>query len=366
MPRRSRILQLASAITLSSALVCAHAVELGDVAVRSHIGQPLVADIELTGFSAADSPVEVRMARQDVYQGANISMSPVLSGVRMSVMRRDGRQFLHITSLAAVNVQYIHLFVELSDAGRRNIRAATLWLTPDPKPAAPAPVPAAAAAVAAAAPKPEPVAALPVRPAPVRAAPVAPAVPVRVAPKLAAAVAPPPAAAAAAACPKPRYSDEEVRACAARDYKNAVLTAQIVELEEKVKALQASLDPVPAVRPPAPAHIEAVAMPVRLEAVPPQAKPAVPPPIRVARSKPASEPAPAPGGTDFMPRWAWNLIALLAAGGAVAAVVVRRRKNRVEAPSVPEKSPGKLMGRLKEAMQRDKSAAKKEPALQEM
>ncbi|RJG21404.1 hypothetical protein D3872_06850 [Massilia cavernae] len=318
-------------------MACAQAVELGDVAVRSHIGQPLVADIELTGFSGADIPVDVRLARPDVYLGAGIAMHPVLQNLRMSVMRRDGRQFLHITSTAVLDAQYIHLFLDLSDAGRHSIRTATLWLTPDPKPApAPVPVPIVAPAVAPVVAKAEPPKAAP-RPTVVRA----PAAVV---------------AAPAAACPKPRYSDEQVRACAARDYKSAVLTAQLVELEDKVKVLQASLDPGPVGGKPADAVKPAP------EAVLAPKRPAAPPPIRTIKHK-QPEPEAAPDVASAMPRWAWNLIALLAAAGAIAAVVAKRRLKPSGPPSAaaPAKAQGKLIGRLRDALHRDKKPAADAP-----
>ncbi|WP_036252827.1 FimV family protein, partial [Massilia sp. BSC265] len=77
----------------------AEAAELGEPRVSSFIGQPLVADIELTMLEDAANPVQVRLAHPNVYRGANIGMPAVLSSLRMSVMQRDGRQFLHITSL---------------------------------------------------------------------------------------------------------------------------------------------------------------------------------------------------------------------------------------------------------------------------
>ena len=195
----------------------AHAVELGEPVVRSHIGQPLVADIELTMLSDPTVPVLVRLSHPDVYRGANISVHPLLSNLTMSVMRRDGRQFLHITSIKPLEAEYLHLFLDLTQAGKRDVRAATLWLTPDPTPA-PAPAPPVAAAPLAAP-------SIPVAPVPqpaVRRIAAAPAAP--------------------ASCPKPEFSAEQVRACATIDYKNGLLSAQIVELEEKVKMLQLAIE----------------------------------------------------------------------------------------------------------------------------
>ncbi|WP_322404738.1 hypothetical protein [Massilia luteola] len=138
MARRSRLFLASLAL---AAFVPAHAAELGDPRVASHIGQPLVADVELTMLEDPATPVRVRVASPEVYDGAGIAMPPVLSSLNLSVMRRDGRQFLHVTSLRPVGADHVHLYLELVDKGDRAVRLATLWLTPDPNPA-PAPAPA--------------------------------------------------------------------------------------------------------------------------------------------------------------------------------------------------------------------------------
>ncbi|WP_332854775.1 type IV pilus assembly protein FimV [Duganella sp. S19_KUP01_CR8] len=178
-PFLTTIFACASALLLAAA---APAAELGDIAVRSYIGQPLAADIELVQLAPDEvSALQVRLAQQDVFRGANISMNPALASVHLSVVRRDGRQFLHITTTRNIDAEYVHLFLELSAAGRQDVRAATVWLQADPNPAPPPP-PAMTAAQAAALARAERAAreaALASAPAPV-AVPEAPAVaPVR-------------------------------------------------------------------------------------------------------------------------------------------------------------------------------------------
>lgn len=350
-------LHTAGILALSGSLASAFAVELGEVTVRSHIGQPLVADIELTGLAAQGGVVDARLAHPDVFKGANLGMHPALATMRMAVMRRDGGQYLHITSTAPVQTQYVHLFLDLGEGGRRDVRQASLPLTPDPRPA---PAPAAAVPAPVAAPfkavESKPIAAtVPTPAAPVPApkviAPIAtpvekpigkPAAKPVLKPAVKPAIAAAPAAVSAASCPKPRYSDEEVRACATRDYKNGMLSAQIVELEEKVKALQAALDAPVFVGPPAPLKAAA-------------AKPAksVPPPIRtVPRKKPAAaEEAGLP--------WLWmgaGLAALAAVAGAALVVAKRRRKVKVGAAVNPKSN---MLGRLRDAVNGDKAPSER-------
>jgi hypothetical protein len=283
------VLHLACALLLAATFACAQAAELGDIAVSSHIGQPLVADIELTNVADPVQAVSVRLASPDVYKGANIAIHPALASINLSVMRRDGRQFLHITSVKAVDTEYIHLFLDLGEGGKRSIRAATLWLTPDPAPPAPVPVPLpspaakpATAVVDAATRAPVPVLALPRKAAP-------------------------------AACPV-AMSDEKAKACAAIDYKNGLLSAQIVELEEKVKALQLAMA----------AKSEAAASAPKAAPVAP-AKPMTPP-LVVPKPKAAHvEEAGFP--------WLWGSLGVLllaAIGGAVFFFISRKKTPSVE------------------------------------
>jgi pilus assembly protein FimV len=136
---------LVLAACLSSTVLAA---ELGDVVVRSHIGQQLSADIELVMLTPEDQAgVQVKLAGPNVYQGANVRMHPALSSLRMSVVKRDNRQFLHLTTFQPVDAELVHLYFELGAGSRASVRSATLWLTPEPaQPAAPARAPAPAAA----------------------------------------------------------------------------------------------------------------------------------------------------------------------------------------------------------------------------
>lgn len=273
-------------------MASAHAAELGDAQVRSHIGQALVADVELNLIEDPATPVKVRLAHPDVYRGANIAMPPVLSSLNMSVTRRDGRQFLHLTSLKPVESRHLHVYLELTDGGGRNVRLVTLWLTPDPNPApAPAPMPVReavapqpavlpAASLRSPAPVPRPAAALhageeyveangqPAASAPRKAAPKAPPKPVQLKPVQPKPVQPKPAPpkkveAPALAVPAnapscaPQPASAPLNACVALGEKNAALHQQLGKLEEKVKVLQGASATAPAIPAPAPAKAEA-------------------------------------------------------------------------------------------------------------
>jgi pilus assembly protein FimV len=287
--------RLCCAIVLASVFGCTQAVELGEPLVRSHIGQPLSADIELTSLASEAASVQAALADPEVYRGANISMHPALAALNITIVRRDGKRFLRLVSPKAIDADYVHLFFSLTENGRASVRAATLWFTPDPTPAPPppppTPLPAAPPAVAAprqvvAAPAPRQVVAAPVQRQTV-AAPVVPAV----------AVAQPLACA-------PRLADAQIGACAAIDAKNAALGARIVELEDKVRVLTASVRDAPAA---------------------PVLKPVTP---KTAPAKAAAvQPAQPAGATP----WLFISIAgalMLCALGVLAYLLVRKRKGK--------------------------------------
>jgi hypothetical protein len=282
-----------SILLFAAAASTGHAAELGEAQVQSHIGQALVADVELSLVEDDANPVRVRLANPDVYRGANIAMPAVLSSLNMTVMRRDGRQFLHVTSLKPVESRHLHLYLELLDGAQRNVRLVTLWLTPDPNPAPPVrdaqtaqtvpapPIPAPARKPVPAA---RPVAALQtgeeyVDPAPARhkrAAPKpVPAARVVVARK----PAPVPESRTEAPSCAAQASAEHLDACVALGEKNTALHHDLVKLEEKVKALQgAAASAVPAAAPgaapaPAPAAKQAPKEAPRIHRKPKTAEP---------------------------------------------------------------------------------------------
>lgn len=338
----------ATAAVLLLAAGAATAVELGDIAMRSHIGQPLVADIELTG--AADAvPVQVAIADADVYRVASIAMHPALAAANLSTFRRDGRRFLRISSTVKVQTDHLPIFFSLTENGQRSLRQATLWLTADPNPPPPPqplPVPmllpSVPVAAAAPAPTPQPVPPPMPRPMPPAASEPAPkptasaaavqagaaapapktvmprevaALPFIAAPALARHRISLPHAPAPAACAARADSDSD--SCVALDAKNAALNAHLAELEDKVKQLSAALQGgAGAALPPASAAAPEAAA----------AKPAAPTPLP-PKLVPMGSEGPAPARSGGAPWLAIALGALLVlASGGGAALWLQRRK----------------------------------------
>ncbi|MYN05331.1 hypothetical protein GTP41_24850 [Pseudoduganella sp. DS3] len=366
----------ALALPLLAATCCGplRAAELGEVKVNSFLGQQLSADIELVDLTPADlAEIQAKLANPDVFKGAGLSLSPVLNGLYISVAKRDSRRFLHLTTLQPVNAEGLHLFLELSSGGRQIIRAATLWLRPEPPvqrtAAAPVAMPAAApmpalAATPVAAPKVEapgqgeaglsaaaerafaarksaPVAApvtaevasIPNKTVPQRASPAPRPAKSEVA---ASRPAPAPMVAPAQAC-APAPAEEQIQQCQA-------MTGKLLDLEGKVQRLQQALgapsaaplaaaaaaDPAPDASASAAASAVQEASPASAPAKPSLAS-AKPEP---APSKPGakpSKPGASPGqesksGSNWVALALGGLLGLAALGGLV--LFLRKRKGQ--------------------------------------
>ncbi|HEY5801749.1 MAG TPA: hypothetical protein VIT92_16130, partial [Burkholderiaceae bacterium] len=124
-----RILILAVCALLARA---AAASELGETRVLSHIGQPLQAEIELTGITAQERGRAVRLASPDIFKQANIKPDPALASVKFTVEERDGVAVVRATSAQPVMAAYVHLFLEIPHGASHAVRALTFWLTPMP------------------------------------------------------------------------------------------------------------------------------------------------------------------------------------------------------------------------------------------
>lgn len=325
LPRWSLIACAAASLALPPVVGAA---ELGEMAVLSHVGQPLLAEIELTALAPEETNgVAVRLASPDVYRGGGIGMDPALQTLTISPLERGGRHYVRVSTRQAIQAGHVHVYLLLGNGNGAVVRLGTLWLTPAPPAAVPvsAPVrPAVQAPVPAPLPLPRPV---PVAPSPDAAALAARAraeglvrparvfVPPPVAPTPAAPVQQRPvpvrrATAPVAAC-APQADMEQAQACVALDEKNTALNAKLGELEGKIGALQKAL------------VLPAAAAPVAAEV--PHAKPK---PLHAA---PAADKEKKAGGNGLLWLGIGTLLFLLLT--AVVVYVVRKRRQAPGAPS---------------------------------
>lgn len=150
-----------TAKTLSAAVVSAfllanvHAAGLGRLTVLSSLGQPLVAEVELTAVSKDEiDALSAGLASPETFKQANVQYNnSVLNSLRFAVEQRGGRQFIRVTSVQPISEPFVDMLVELSGPNRRILREYTFLLDPaDLRVAQPAkspqPVPAVAASSA--------------------------------------------------------------------------------------------------------------------------------------------------------------------------------------------------------------------------
>lgn len=130
--RRCARLALAAGLVVPAVLGnLAQAVVLGSVQVRSHLGQPLVAEVEL--LDADQDSLKAGIAAPGVHAQHGFQ-APHLLGrvdVRM-VQKRDGRRVLRLTSERAVNEPTLELLLQAEDRGGGIVRYVPVLLDPAP------------------------------------------------------------------------------------------------------------------------------------------------------------------------------------------------------------------------------------------
>ncbi|WP_426110812.1 hypothetical protein [Massilia sp. PWRC2] len=228
-------------VMLAAAGGHAAAVELGEPQVRSFMGQPLSADIELTGLSSDTATIQAGVADAEVYRAASLQMPAALANAIVTTFRREGRRYLHISAATPIRADHLPIFFTLTENGQKSVRQVTLWLSADPNPPPPPPAPPALV-IAPAVPMPPPaVAAVAATVPPAHVAP--PLRPLQLAAhadsgrRLLQLARP-----ASAACPaRNNATDTDGDSCAALGASNAALTAHLSELEDKVKQLSVAL-----------------------------------------------------------------------------------------------------------------------------
>jgi pilus assembly protein FimV len=152
----------------------AHAAGLGKITVRSALGEPLLAEIELVNVQKDELvTLTAKLASREAFAQARLDYLPVHSDLRFSIeLRDDVTPYIKVTSAKPVNEPFVDMLVELTWASGRLLREYTFLLDPPTMaaPAAPAAEPRPVPPVAA--PTPAPVAPV-TTPEPVVSAPVA-------------------------------------------------------------------------------------------------------------------------------------------------------------------------------------------------
>jgi pilus assembly protein FimV len=169
---------VASAILLGLWVPAAHALSLGQISVKSTLGEPLSAEIDILDINADEAATLVtKVASPDAFKASGLDYNAAISGLRASLYRRaNGKPYLKLTGDKPVNDPYVDMILEANWNSGRIVRDYTMLFDPPsfkaaaPAASTPAPTlaqtPKAAPALApvkpnAAAPAPKPVKAEP-------------------------------------------------------------------------------------------------------------------------------------------------------------------------------------------------------------
>ena len=288
-----------------------YAAGLGTLTVRSALGQPLDAEIEVVALRPGED-LQVRLATRDAYGVAGVDFSPALQGARFAIEKRDGKTVIRVRTTEPVNDPFLSVLVEVQLPSGRLARQYTVLVDPvefrraaAPAPAAPpvaaAPAPAVTPPIAVPAPARAPsqaIAATP-SPAPAPAAPVvAVAPPAPSAPPVTIAPGATPTAPPVAVAPTQSAPVEPPAARAAAVVATPAVVASPAPALQPIAAAPAPAQPTIVTAAPVEAPAPAVAPPVTptvatptLVPVAPQAP--VPPSVTAASTAPMASTPPA-------------------------------------------------------------------------
>ncbi len=129
-PRWSAVAIAAASLLLIQP--AAHAAGFGALHVRSSLGQPLQAEIELTGVTEGEAQnLVAKLASPDAYQRAGLTYNPIVSTLRASLVRQSGGSYVvRVISAQPVAEPFVDILVDLTWASGRVSRAYTFLLDP--------------------------------------------------------------------------------------------------------------------------------------------------------------------------------------------------------------------------------------------
>lgn len=107
------------------------ALGLGDIQVRSAMGQKLDAEIEFSALTSTEAEsLTIRLASPDNFVQSGIDYSPVLRSLRFSVEKKGDRHVIRISSDLVMSDPFLNLLIELNAAGNRTLRQYALLFDP--------------------------------------------------------------------------------------------------------------------------------------------------------------------------------------------------------------------------------------------
>ncbi len=127
----NRSLKLSMLLALALGSSQAAALELGQIQVKSALGQPLLAEIPVNPDSPADlQNLSARLASAAEAAQAGIAAGPNVPLQFSVVEGANGNKVIRITSSAPVNDPYLDLLVEVNNGAGKSLREFTILLDP--------------------------------------------------------------------------------------------------------------------------------------------------------------------------------------------------------------------------------------------
>ncbi|MBL8523519.1 MAG: hypothetical protein JNN20_07520 [Betaproteobacteria bacterium] len=136
MNRINRLSQKLWLVTLafSAALFAqaSFAAGLGPINVKSALGQPLNAEVEVIGLQGDDLlTAQTRLGNSEDYELAKLAYSPVVRQVKVALdQRTGGKTFLQLSSVGPITEPAINLLVEFNWRGGRLVQKYPILLDP--------------------------------------------------------------------------------------------------------------------------------------------------------------------------------------------------------------------------------------------
>lgn len=128
----SRIHRFLGALLVLALSLPAAGAGLSAIDVKSVLGQPFSAEVELVGLTADDMlTAQTRIASPEEYEKAGVPVTPLNHQLRVAIEERGkDKRFLKITSSAPVNEPALTLIVEFSWRGGRMLQRYSVLLDP--------------------------------------------------------------------------------------------------------------------------------------------------------------------------------------------------------------------------------------------
>lgn len=127
----NRSLKLSMLLALALGSTQAAAMELGQIQVKSALGQPLLAEIPVNPSSPAElQNLTAQLASASDAAQAGVAAGPTVPLQFAVVDGANGHKVIRITSTAPVNDPYLDLLVEVNNAAGKSLREFTILLDP--------------------------------------------------------------------------------------------------------------------------------------------------------------------------------------------------------------------------------------------